>query len=106
VTITGHCFTGATQVLFGGTAAARFTVVNDTTITAVTPAGSGKVDVTVVGSGDCGTSTLKGGFTYLTPAEVLAATGAVSVGIGGILAAIGLLAEGIVLMVLRRRRIV
>ncbi|HVX07592.1 IPT/TIG domain-containing protein [Humibacter sp.] len=106
VTITGHCFTGATQVLFGGTAAARFTVVNDTTITAVTPAGSGKVDVTVVGSGDCGTSTLKGGFTYLTPAEVLAATGAVSVGIGGILAAIGLLAAGIVLMVLRRRRIV
>ncbi|MGA0568172.1 IPT/TIG domain-containing protein [Rathayibacter sp. KR2-224] len=104
VTISGHCFTGATQVLFGDTASTSFTVVNDTTITAVTPAGTGKVDVTVVGAGDCGTSSLRGAFTYVTATQALAATGAATLGIGGALAALGMLAAGIVLMFLRRRR--
>lgn len=104
VTISGRCFRGATQVLFGSTPATSFTVVNDSTITAVTPAGTGKVDVTVVGTANCGTSTMKGGFTYLTPAQVLAATGEAVLGLGGLLAALGLLAAGIVLMILRRRR--
>lgn len=40
VTITGTTFTGATQVSFGSVAATSFTVVSDTTITAVTPAQS------------------------------------------------------------------
>lgn len=46
VTITGLNLTGATKVLFG-TAAARFTVVSATKITAIVPAGRGKVAVTV-----------------------------------------------------------
>jgi len=49
VTITGTDFLGATAVSFGSTAAASFTVVSDTTITATAPAASaiGTVDVTV-----------------------------------------------------------
>lgn len=38
VTLTGTNFTGATAVKFGGTPATSYTVVNDTTITAVAPA--------------------------------------------------------------------
>jgi len=48
VTITGSRFTGATAVSFGGTPAASFTVTLDTLIAAVSPAGAGTVDVTVV----------------------------------------------------------
>ena len=47
MTITGTGFTGATAVDFGTTAATNVTVVNDTTITVVSPAGTGTVDVTV-----------------------------------------------------------
>jgi hypothetical protein len=60
VTITGTNFTGATQVKFGGVAAASFTIMNATTINAVVGTGaSGDVSVTTPG----GTATL-GGFTY------------------------------------------
>ncbi|MBU3714736.1 MAG: hypothetical protein FGM46_07280 [Ferruginibacter sp.] len=62
VTITGTNFTGATAVKFGGTAAASYTVVNATTITAVVGSGSsGDVSVTTPG----GTAT-KAGFTFST----------------------------------------
>ena len=47
VTISGNGFTGATSVKFGSTAATSYSVVNSTTITAVSPAGTGTVDVTV-----------------------------------------------------------
>ena len=47
VTITGSAFTGATAVTFGGVAAQSFSVTNATTITAVSPPGSGTVDVLV-----------------------------------------------------------
>ena len=68
VTITGTGFTEVTGVDFGTVAATSFTVVNDTTITAVVPAGSlGEVDVTVVNTG--GTSATGAGdeYTYVTP---------------------------------------
>lgn len=69
VTITGQGFGHGelgTQVLFGATPATSFEVENDTTISAVSPAGStGKVDVTVVTNGT--TITAPQAFTYFDP---------------------------------------
>ncbi|TDQ00653.1 RHS repeat-associated protein [Labedaea rhizosphaerae] len=59
VTLTGTGFRGATAVSFGQTAVA-FSVASDTTITAVSPSGTGTVDVTV---------TTPVGSTALTPAD-------------------------------------
>jgi IPT/TIG domain len=76
VTITGTNFTGATAVTFGGTAAAAFTVVNATTITAKTPAHSaGLVNVAVTTSGG-GTGTGNNLFTFVasSPPTVTAIT--------------------------------
>ena len=50
VTISGSGFTGATAVNFGS-AAASFTVLSDTQITATAPPGSGAVDITVTTPG-------------------------------------------------------
>jgi alpha-tubulin suppressor-like RCC1 family protein len=47
VTITGASFTGATAVRFGSAHAASFTVNSATSISAVSPAGTGSVNVTV-----------------------------------------------------------
>lgn len=57
VTITGTNFTGATSVSFGGAPATNVTVVNDTTITATTPAAplAGNYSVAVTSSGVTGT---------------------------------------------------
>ena len=66
VTIKGNGFTGATAVGFGGVAAASFTVVNDSTITAIVGGGaSGSVQVIAPN----GTGALNG-FTYNTPSPV------------------------------------
>ncbi len=80
VTVTGGCFTGATAVLFGTTPATSFTVIDDATLTAVSPAGAGTVDITVVGAAACGTATLPGGFHYVDPAAGGGSTGAASAG--------------------------
>jgi hypothetical protein len=89
VTITGTGFTGAQAVDFGSVAASSFTVVSDTSITAVTPSSTkGPVDVTVVGaSGPSATAT--GAFTYLA-APALPTT--------GIDASTGLLSGGALLL--------
>ena len=59
---------GAT-VTFGGTGATNVAVVNGTTITATTPAGSaGAVTVTVTANGQSGS--LTNGFTYVVPPTV------------------------------------
>jgi len=65
VTITGTNFGGATSVLFGDQPATHVTVVNSTTITAMTPAhGSGAVPVKVTTNGL--TLTLPTQYTYGT----------------------------------------
>jgi hypothetical protein len=65
VTISGTNFTAATQVLFGSTPAASFTVVNDTTITTTTPAAAaGAVDVTVLTPYGTSSATPFDRFTY------------------------------------------
>jgi len=61
VVIAGSGFTGAGAVLFGSSPAASFSVVSDTQITAVSPSGSGVVDVVVI--------TTAGGGSTTTPAD-------------------------------------
>jgi fibronectin type 3 domain-containing protein len=51
ITITGSGFTGVSQVSFGATAATSFSFASDSQVTAVAPAGSGKVDVRVTAGG-------------------------------------------------------
>ena len=71
ITITGMDFTGATAVTIGGVASSGFTVVNATTITAVTPGhASGVVNVVVTTAS--GTGTGPGLFTYLDAPAVTA----------------------------------
>jgi hypothetical protein len=64
VTITGVFFTGAESVKFGSNEAV-YKVENDHTITATSPAGTGKVSVTV--TTPQGTSTHSGHFEYNAP---------------------------------------
>jgi hypothetical protein len=69
VTITGTNFGAGATVAFGGTAATKVVVVNSTTITATTPAGSaGAVTVTVTANGQSGS--LASGFSYTAPPTV------------------------------------
>ena len=63
VTITGTNFTGATQVQFAGVNSPSFTVVNDTTISAVSPAHSADTESVSVTT-PCGTGTLPNSFTF------------------------------------------
>jgi len=64
VTITGSNFTGPPTVDFGTIAATNVVVVNATSITAVSPAGSGVVDVTVTILGNTSATSLADQFTY------------------------------------------
>lgn len=64
VTIRGGSFTGATGVNFGNTPGTNFTVVSDTEITVDSPAGTGSVPLTVVGT-PYGDATSTDNFTYL-----------------------------------------
>ena len=75
VTITGTGFTGATAVDFGTTAATDVVVVNDTTITADSPAGSGVADVTVTTPVGTSATLPADQFTYIAAAPDLVLTG-------------------------------
>jgi IPT/TIG domain len=65
VTLTGTNFTGATGVTFDGTPATSYTVVNSTTITAVSPAGTGTDFVQVTGPGGTSATSAATAFTYV-----------------------------------------
>ncbi|PJJ71104.1 IPT/TIG domain-containing protein [Diaminobutyricimonas aerilata] len=72
VTITGTGFTGATGVTFGGVPASSVVVVDDSTVTALTPARPAGPTVVVVQGAAAASNPL--GFTYLVPpAPVLTA---------------------------------
>lgn len=70
VTITGSYLAGATAVLFGGMPAAGFTVDSDAQITAISPAGSGTVDVRVTTAAGTSASGAADRFTYRVPVTV------------------------------------
>ena len=64
VTITGTGFLGATAVHFGSNTATSFTVNSSTQITAIDPAGSGTVNVTVTTAGGTSASLTADQFAY------------------------------------------
>jgi large repetitive protein len=64
VTLTGMGFTGATAVMFGTNPATSVTVVSASTITALSPAGTGSVAVTVIGPGGTSATSPADVFTY------------------------------------------
>jgi hypothetical protein len=66
VTITGKYLVGATAVDFGSTPAANFSVKSNHALTAVSPAGTGTVDVTVTTSAGTSPTTSADEFTYVT----------------------------------------
>ncbi|MDI5970849.1 IPT/TIG domain-containing protein [Streptomyces sp. SL13] len=68
VTLTGTGFTGVTSIAFGAVPSTSFTVSSATRITAVAPAGTGTVQITV--TGPSGTSNGID-FTYTTTAPVI-----------------------------------
>jgi hypothetical protein len=67
VTITGTNLENASAVRFGTTTAASFEVISETSISAISPAGTGKVDVTITTPG--GTTAASGAdrFSYIPP---------------------------------------
>lgn len=65
VTIVGSGFMGSTEVLFGSTAVSNFTINSDTQISAVSPAGSGLVDVTVLTPNGTSATSRADQFTYI-----------------------------------------
>ena len=78
VTITGTGFSNhLTAVKFGATAAASFAVVNDSTVTAVSPAHAvGPVDITVTTASGTSAITSADQFTFATPCTSVTLTAA------------------------------
>jgi alpha-tubulin suppressor-like RCC1 family protein len=69
VTVTGTGFAGARAVKFGQTNAKSFAVESETKLTAVTPPGSGTVDVTVTTANGTSPTTTADDFKYIAPWE-------------------------------------
>jgi len=83
VIITGSGFTDAKGVSFGSTAASSFTKDNETQITAVSPAGSGTVDVTVTTPNGTSAPVAEDKFTYIYAPTVSAISPASGPAAGG-----------------------
>ncbi len=91
VTIVGTNFTGVTAVNFGTTQAASFTVNSATSITAVSPAGSGSVHITVVAAGGTSATTTADVFSYgavpsitgLSPASAIVSSAGFTLTVSG-----------------------
>jgi alpha-tubulin suppressor-like RCC1 family protein len=87
VSVTGTGFVGATAVSFGASSATSFTVESATSITAISPPGSGTVDVTVTTTGGTSATGVADQFAYLAGPEygrcIKVARGAGQFGNGG-----------------------
>jgi alpha/beta hydrolase family protein/IPT/TIG domain-containing protein/VCBS repeat protein len=85
VSITGTNFTGATQVMFGSTAASSFTVNSATSITATVPASAslGPVNVTVTTPSGTSQTSAADEFSYQQPPVVTAVSPAKGPTLGG-----------------------
>jgi hypothetical protein len=71
VTITGTGFTGASAVNFGGSPAASFTVNDDTSISATSPAhAAGTVDITVTTIGGTSATNANDQYTFVVAAPI------------------------------------
>jgi sugar lactone lactonase YvrE len=70
VTITGSGFVGATEVKFGQVKAPSFEVISEDSISAVSPAGSGTADVTVITPGGTSATSAADHFSYGVPPTV------------------------------------
>jgi hypothetical protein len=84
VTITGTNFTGATGVAFGSTAAASFTVVSATQVTATAPAGTAgaTVDITVTTAGGTSATSSADKFQFIAAPIITAQPSNVTVTVG------------------------
>jgi hypothetical protein len=69
ITITGTNFTGATSVSFGKAVSTNITVVDDTTLTCITPMGAVGAAGVIVRNGG-GPSNTFASFTFVTPASI------------------------------------
>jgi hypothetical protein len=67
VIITGSGFTDARAIWFGSQAAAKFTVLSDTTIDVLVPSGTGTVGVSVITPAGVSANGPNDKFTYVTP---------------------------------------
>lgn len=77
VAVTGTGFTGAAAVVFGTVPATNFTVTDDSTLTAISPAGTGTVDVTVVTAAGTSVTGTADQFSYSDAATTPPATGTI-----------------------------
>jgi hypothetical protein len=91
VTIVGTNFNGVTAVNFGTNQAAKFTLNSATSITAVSPAGSGSVHITVIAAGGTSATTTADVFSYgavpsitgLSPASATVGSAAITLAVSG-----------------------